>query len=154
MFKNISITIIFILLYAVLAFSTIHKVDKNTANNPDFTTLQDAHDGATDGDTLYVYGSGSHYGSLTLTKKLIIIGTGYFLDENPETQVEAISAICRQIIFESGSEGSIVSGMEITCSANMNIKTSNITLKRNKISTSNYSIVIIQIILEVFPILS
>ncbi|AWV97542.1 hypothetical protein [Arcticibacterium luteifluviistationis] len=52
-----------------------------------YTNLQDAHDAASDGDIIYVEPSSEEYSPATLTKKLTIIGNGYFLQEN-EIEIE------------------------------------------------------------------
>lgn len=62
----------------------------NPAISADFTgTLQQAHDNASvaNGDTIHVEQSATSYGNCTFTKKLVLIGSGYFLADNPQTQV-------------------------------------------------------------------
>ncbi|MEO6949615.1 MAG: hypothetical protein ABI123_08305 [Ginsengibacter sp.] len=68
----------------------------NNGNNPnpaivaDFTgTLQEVHNSAevVSGDTIHVEQSPTSYGDCTFTKRLVVIGSGYFLDKNPKTQV-------------------------------------------------------------------
>ncbi len=68
----------------------------NNGNNPvpaivaDFTgTLQAAHDNASilSGDTIHVEQSPTTYGPCIFTKRLVVIGPGYFLNLNPQTQV-------------------------------------------------------------------
>lgn len=116
------------------AFSTIYRVDNNAANNPDFTSLQAAHDGLAHGDTLYVSGSVSSYYSLELTKTLYIFGPGYFLSENPETIAKFLTAKLGTILFRPGSEGSLLTGFEIKDGPEILLTASNITLKRNRIT--------------------
>jgi len=122
---------------ATTAFAKIWTVDNNIGGTGDFTTLQAAHDGASDGDTLHVTGSPTNYGDLTLIKKLYLYGTGYFLGENPNTQAKSVSSIIEQVVFKSGSEGSVISGFIITNdSYAVYIDTNNITIKRNFLSYS------------------
>ncbi len=68
----------------------------NNGNNPvpaivaDFTgTLQAAHDNPSvvSGDTLHVEQSPTTYGACIFTKRVVVIGPGYFLNLNPQTQV-------------------------------------------------------------------
>jgi len=68
----------------------------NNGNNPvpaitaDFSgTLQSAHDNTLvlSGDTLHVEQSPTTYGACIFTKRLIVIGPGYYLNLNPQTQV-------------------------------------------------------------------
>ena len=68
----------------------------NNGNSPtpaivaDFTgTLQAAHDNPSvvSGDTLHIEQSPTTYGNCIFTKRLVVIGSGYFLNLNPKTQV-------------------------------------------------------------------
>jgi hypothetical protein len=83
-----------------LAFNANAKIWRlnNNGNNPipaivsDFpssTTLQQVHDNALvlSGDTIHVEQSPTTYGNCIFTKRLIVIGAGYFLNSNPNTQV-------------------------------------------------------------------
>ncbi len=92
----------------------LHRVNNNTDFDADFTTLQDAVDAAADHDTIYVEGSATPYLGATINKPLTIVGPGYFLDENPETQaIKTESVFSRMITFESGSEGSAIMGCQL-----------------------------------------
>ena len=46
----------------------------------DFAT---AHDAARNGDTIYIKGTSLNYGNLIVSKRLVILGPGYLLGENP-----------------------------------------------------------------------
>jgi len=128
------------LLLPLTLCAKIWIVDSNPGSaSKDFTNLQAAHDGASAGDTLYLIGSGVSYISakVTITKRLIIIGPGYFL-ENPDTQVSLLSATldkstnnpCEEgLVFAAGSEGSVLMG--VTMIGQIIISTSNILIKRN-----------------------
>jgi hypothetical protein len=79
-----------------------------------YASLQEAHDDDTNvmaGDTLLVEGTSKEYGKLTCTKKLAIIGPGYFLTENPQSQANSLSARVQDINFNTGSEGSVIIGL-------------------------------------------
>ncbi len=116
----------------------------------DFTDLQAANNSSSvaNGDTLYLYAG--NYGGATITKQLTIIGTGYFLSQNPETQFNTQSSIVEGINFNTGSEYSVLTGVE-TSGVNVN-QTDNITIKRNYIRgwspavriTSSYNILVYQ----------
>lgn len=127
--KN-AVFILFSLILVTSLFGTVWKVDNNSQVDADFTNLQDAHDGAVNGDVLLVTGSESSYGSLVLTKKLIVIGTGYFLDENPETQANKHVAAASSVIFNSASVGSVITGISMYY---IDINADSITVKRCKI---------------------
>ena len=110
------------ILFAIMGNATVWHVNSNP--DVDFTPIQQAHDdaGVSNGDTLYVYGSVNNYGSLTMSKQLTLIGPGYFLNENPETQANSISANCNTFSLNSGSENSFITGLDIDY---LIIKTSN-----------------------------
>lgn len=116
-----------------MATAKIWRVNNIPGVNADFTTLQAAHDGASAGDTLHLEGSPTSYGSLTCSKKLAIIGPGYFLGENPNTQAVALTAYVGNIYFYVGSEGSIIMGCDFNAST-CQVFCDNIVIRRNKFS--------------------
>lgn len=136
------LVIVFLLTISPSAYSKIWIVDSNAGSTArDFTNLQAAHDGAAAGDTLYLIGSPVNYitTKVTITKKLIIIGPGYFLSENPDAQANVASAfinntavgVCEELEFAVGSQGSVLMGIEII--GRLVINTNNILVKRNHI---------------------
>ena len=100
-------------LFSNNVFAKIWRVNNNAGINANFTTLQAAHDGAASGDTLYVEGSSQTYGSLTCSKKLCIIGPGYYLNENPGNQALGLTAQSASLDFGAGSAGSELMGMNV-----------------------------------------
>lgn len=127
------------LLLPLTLFAKIWIVDSNPGSaSKDFVNLQEAHDGASAGDTLYLIGSGVSYitTKVTINKRLIIIGPGYFLN-NPETQVSLAAAFLRLatdpcnvgVEFAVGSEGSVLMGTQHAGS--ISILTNDIMIKRN-----------------------
>jgi hypothetical protein len=118
------------------AEATIWRVDANsaTAAIADFKTLQEAHDGAQSGDTLYVAGSATSYGDLIATKKLVIVGPGYFLEENADTQYQPLAARIGVLDLRSGSDGSVISGISVHGAGT--VKSANVVLKRNRFTNS------------------
>lgn len=136
------LVIVFLLAISTSAFSKIWIVDSNAGSTAkDFTNLQAAHDGAAAGDTLYLIGSPVNYitTKVTVTKKLTIIGPGYFLSENPDTQTNVASAflnntaggVCEELEFAAGSEGSVLMGIQII--GRLVVSANNILIKRNLI---------------------
>lgn len=105
-----------------------------------FSSLQTAidSDDVVNGDTLLVEASVTDYGIIVLTKRLNIIGTGYFLDQNLNLQNTAVTAKIRRLTFNIGSGGSVISGIEGVGSAGAgdntfyfsNTPLSNITITR------------------------
>jgi hypothetical protein len=99
---------------------------------PIYTTIQAAHDAAATNDIIMVEPSGVSYGTLTATKKLIIYGNGFYLgpasaNKNPDLQANTANSYVSQVSFNSGSEGSEISGITFD---NIYFSTSNITVKR------------------------
>jgi hypothetical protein len=108
----------------------------NITPTADFVSLTLAHAQVQAGDTIFVEGSGTPYDGVTLTKKLVLIGPGYFLTENPNTHYNKKSALIKsQILFEAGSSGSEILGFDLkTYGANIIIKENKITIKRNRLN--------------------
>jgi hypothetical protein len=136
-----SFCLIVLLTLSATAFGKIWIVDTNPGSTAkDFTNLQTAHDGAVAGDTLYLIGSPISYitTKVTITKRLVIIGPGYFLNENVDTQANILPAfiqsttpgVCEELEFASGSDGSVLMGIRIL--GFLVINANNILIKRNE----------------------
>ncbi len=124
----------FSVLFIVTNFAQakIWRVNNGIGINANFTTGQSAHDAALTlvGDTLMFEGSNAIYAAFRMTKRLTIIGPGYFLGSNPETQAFFVDAKIQGISFAAGSQNSSVQGINFN-SAGINVGTSNITISRN-----------------------
>jgi hypothetical protein len=135
---KISITLLFLL----TVFCTSGKSLQISNVNPaaDFQSLTLAHAQAHDGDTLYVEGTGIPYEGLTLTKKLVLIGPGYFLSENTDTHFNKKPALIKtNIVFETGSSGSKIIGFDLKQhGGDIIIKESNIAIKRNRLNNLKF----------------
>jgi hypothetical protein len=113
---------LYIILFSI-GISHLHaktwRVNNMPNTDPDFSGLQAAHDGATNGDTILLEGSPNPYSGLICTKRLVIIGPGYFLWENPSAPSSHWAEIDGDIRFaqsfsndpSSGSAGSILIGI-------------------------------------------
>ena len=127
-----------------------------TSNYPVFKQLTDANsdDLIKAGDTIHLEGSNSIYQSVTITKKLVIIGPGYFLTENTNTSINGLQAILSSIYFNLGSEGSQLIGVHVGSNIyGTSINTSNILIKRCRLDYSinfNYNISDITIVENFF----
>ena len=122
-----------------LSYATIWRVNNND-ESADYASLQQAHDdnaNVRSGDTLMIEGSTELYSSqAVITKRLVIIGPGYFLNENPSTQANGIEAILYQSIqFDPGSEGSLLTGVSID-NGSVVINADGITVQRCRLSGS------------------
>ncbi len=96
-----------------------------------YADAQQAHDAASAGDTIHLEPHGS-YGTLTLSKPLVIISTGYFLTLNSGLQANPLEATLDNIICGPGSENSIIS---CSVSYHIYVQASDITLKNARAHT-------------------
>jgi hypothetical protein len=78
-----------------------------------YNNLQTCVNAAANGDIIIVQGSGANYGDIEVNKQLTIMGPGYFLNQNPQTQAVLASAKLNSIYFKNGSSGSILEGMDV-----------------------------------------
>lgn len=130
-----SILFVFILLTISLQTrARIWRLNNNTNVKADFATMQAAHDSASNGDTIHVEGSPSTYGSFTFHKKLVILGAGYFLDENPGSQALLHTSKLDHVNFYVGSSGSVIMGIDLR-GHDINVYAHDIVIKRNKFAS-------------------
>ena len=121
----------------------IWRVDNNPNRSADFRTIQGAVDAAQTGDTIYVAGSTTSYGDVQVRKPVVMIGTGYFLDENPELAIPLSHARVNRIAFyqpnrqqgELGARRAVLTGFEIS---RIDVFDS-VEISRNKINYINVS---------------
>jgi hypothetical protein len=143
------LTTIFLMLCFFSAGATSWRLNNNPAVDADFTTFQAAHDAASAGDTIYVEGNGNeaHYGNITISKKLIIIGPGYFLNENDATYANPIFARFLSIYIQPSAAGTEIYGLYIyTADANTNqlrIRASNVVISRNFFHLHSYNSILL-----------
>jgi hypothetical protein len=127
-----------------LSASVFAQTIRRCNNNPGisgvnvYTTIQAAHNAAVAGDIVYVEPSTTNYGTLVATKRLIIIGNGYFLDKNPNNSFDTRTSKISSITFDNGTANSVMTGIEAVSSISVN--DINITITRcNLLSGTNLS---------------
>jgi hypothetical protein len=76
-----------------------------------YNNIQAAHDAAATGDTIHLEASQTNYGLPVLSKQLVILGPGYLLGENAQTQASLPTATVTSLNFGVGSDGTVVSGI-------------------------------------------
>ena len=102
--------------------------------NQDYATFPAAYNAAVSGDTILVF-PGIVNLNQTITKKIILIGPGDFLNPNStpagnaQMQAGIGVATISSLTFAAGSDGSVVTGFE---GGNVDIRASNITIRRNR----------------------
>jgi len=124
--KQLFATIASICLLSIASQAKIWRMNNNTSLTPLITTdflpaitLQQAHDSSKvqNGDTIHLEQSPTNYGNCVFTKRLILIGSGYFLNEaNANTQINTSqnSQVGQLQFVNPGCAGSQVLGMEFT----------------------------------------
>jgi len=140
--KTIILTAIF-LASMLTVNAKVWRLNNRPGTHANFSTLQQAHDAVFQsspvvqpGDTLYLEASSGSYGNLIATKKLTIIGAGFFITQNIETQADYNTSSVSTITFNNGSQGSSISGCSIN---NIVINTSDILIERNNIQIGTYN---------------
>lgn len=127
--KNI-FTIYLILGFGLLSLKAmIITVDNNYPSIGDYTTIQAAHDAASDGDTIYLTPSDFIYQAITISKKLNIFGCGWENINGLKT-----ARVTGTIILSAGSDQSKISGLNSYYNTlNIKIDANDIIIERNKI---------------------
>ncbi|HOG19227.1 MAG TPA: right-handed parallel beta-helix repeat-containing protein [Salinivirgaceae bacterium] len=130
--RTFTLTAVALLALTVNLSAAKWRVNNIPGTNANFTSLQAAHNASyvNNGDTIYLEASSGSYGDLTATKKLVIIGAGYFLSENENMQANLNSSTVGYIRFNAESDGSIISGCTI---GRVLVNASNILIERNRI---------------------
>jgi hypothetical protein len=99
-----------------------------------FTNLQEAINSTQVSfrDTLHVEASPTPYKGIVINnnKRLVLLGPGYFLNENPGLQQNQVSATIEYIDLEPGSAGTILKGLRIEGFKTNEIGDSDITIER------------------------
>lgn len=125
-----------LLLFCFILPAKVFNVNNNPGIEADFDNLQEAiNDVAVEpGDTLLVHGSPTSYGSISLIKKVTILGTGYFLTKNSDTQASLLSSIIGTVAIGPPGSGSILSGLTLQNISAVGIEiedASNLLISRN-----------------------
>lgn len=114
----------------------------NNRGGAQYTGVQAALDAAAVGDTIYVHGSPTSYGSFTVRKRLVLIGAGYksINEQNLATIVSTISLYREAGVADAS--GSVFCGFSMTGGLNGNAGTgglpiNNIRVFRNFIQSLN-----------------
>ena len=132
----------FMLMVTISLKATVHTVSNDNQQPAEWTNLQMACDSASVGDTIYVQGTPTDYGSIYIKKKLHIIGAGIkpagnYLYGYPST----ISTIYLDTVnYISGASGTIIEGVKAGGITTYNYSSTalckNIIIRRNRITSS------------------
>jgi len=108
---KIFVTVILMAILSTNINAKVWRINNIPGVNADFSSLSSAITAAAAGDTLYVEGSHLSYGDVTLSKRLIIIGTGYFITNNDSTQANPSPSRVNLLTINNGAQGSIITGI-------------------------------------------
>ena len=121
------------LIYISVITATVITVDNRMPSIGDYTSIQSAHDAASDtGATLLVYPSKTSYSTLTVTKPLHIIGPGH---REVSGYSSSETATIGTITFQEGSEGAVLEGF--VSNDPVFIFANDITIKNNYFHKNN-----------------
>lgn len=112
--------------------AAIITVDNKVPSAGNYSTLQAAHDAASNGDIIYVFPSLVPYAAITVTKQLMFYGVGFDITENIGEPFTPAASISGTMDFQSGSEGSHIEGFD--GNFNVSIYANNITIKKNDLA--------------------
>ena len=138
MFSKFTLTaVLFLTLMAHSAQAKIWTVSPRPGAN--FTTIAGAVGSSSvlAGDTILVSGAPSSYAGFTISKKLTIIGPGYFLGENAGLQADTNSAKISSTVTIN-AQGTTIMGMHFLYA--LSINADNVTIIRCRVQASTASI--------------
>ena len=131
-----------LLLLVLASFYKVQAKVLTVSNRPgasaQYQTVPDAIAAAAAGDTIYIQGSETSYGNITIDKKLTIIGTGH----NPQKENALVSELSSVQLgaedaagVQAAASGSSLIGLKISSVRTSNYGQKDITIKRCKVSS-------------------
>lgn len=120
------------------AFGNVFRVNNNYTTDAAqklFKTLAEANNSSLvlAGDTLMIEASTTVYANVDITKPLTLIGPGYFLSQNAQTQANVTQAVVSQIDVKPTAAGTVLLGLTFASNSTASapfIEASNIMVKR------------------------
>jgi hypothetical protein len=126
--KNLFFTLA-LMVACLYSTATIFTVNNNLPSPGQYNVLQLAVNAASNGDTLYISGSPYNYNTITINKRLTLIGTGH----KPQNQNTSVSKI-ENIYLASGSNRTRIIGCEVNYIAPTTVNIDSIQIERCKIT--------------------
>lgn len=114
-------------------------VDNDMNHTADFRDIYQAISATKSNDTIYIAGSEIPYQDADLFSNRVLLGPGYFLTENPNTQFNKVTAFSPFINITKDASGSQIYGMDIEIlylnnqSSRLPDTLQNVVLKGNKV---------------------
>jgi len=107
------ITVAALIVSYITSDAAVYRVNNVPGVNADFSTMATAISGAAVDDTLLVEGSHISYGVVTLSKRLVLIGTGFFIASNDTTQAYPNSSRFDRLLVSGSGAGSTITGIHV-----------------------------------------
>lgn len=95
------------------ANATILRVSNVNGSSAPYSTIQAAVDAANEGDTIMVDGSNTDYEKTTIDKRLVLIGPGFWINENGLVD-EAAPAAKALFLIKRAAAGTVIEGFSTT----------------------------------------
>lgn len=128
-----------IAMMAVTSQATVLRVS-NTDSSTHYATVSAAVEAAAEGDTIVIDGSNVSYGDVTLNKRVVLMGPGYWLRENGIATEAAYSAELSTLTTTEA--GTVVTG--IVVKQGMTVKGAHTIITRCYVSTSLYTCIVLE----------
>ncbi|WP_210487146.1 hypothetical protein [Rufibacter aurantiacus] len=112
-------------------------VSNRAGNSAQYKTVPAAITAAAAGDTIYIHGSETSYGDVTIDKKLTLMGTGH----NPKKELALVSTLGTVTVdaFNGGASGTSLIGLRIGSVSNATYGQKDVTIKRCRIDSYIYA---------------
>lgn len=137
--KEFILTFIY-LIASFTSYCAVYRVNNMPGINADYNTFVAAQTAAAIGDTLHIEGSFISYGAITLSKRLVLIGAGFMLEQNDTTQALPYASRFSSLTVSSSASNSFISGFHIEnnqTSALVNIQANQVIFTRNYVLNTN-----------------
>lgn len=136
--KKTLLTILGAIGFVLSATATVRTVNNGTISAGQYTTVQEAVDASAAGDTVYIHGSVTTYGNVTLNKRLVLIGAGH---QPSGTQYNLPTTLGTIYLSQGNSTtlptGSIIKGINLSNVAGTggSLPVNNLTIERNYLNS-------------------
>ena len=120
------------------AQAKIWRVNNNPGIKADAQKAQEAYQLSNAGDTIQFEPSPNGYGDLTISQKVILIGTGaYFNDTVPNTQYSTLNPYLGKITISAGGDNSVIM---VNCQGITMTGVNGVTVQRCYIWTNSFNV--------------
>jgi hypothetical protein len=135
--------LLFLLGVVFQADAGIWRVNNNPSMGANYASINDAINSpvVNNFDTLHIEPSGTNYNAFTLTKRLVLIGVGYLLQQNTGYQATAQWVkVSGTSYCNSGSAGSVIQGLDFSVGSGLYINVPNTVVTRCCFQSSTLSL--------------